>query len=122
MSAWNVAGIGARVRSIIQREHGGDVGAAARRLGVRPEELERIGLAMTSDAGPWLARVLARIVRGYRVDACWLLTGQHDLRLARLPAPARLHVANLLLEISDQLFRSRRERARTPQEAGVAAD
>jgi hypothetical protein len=107
MVAWDIAGIGGRVRSIIEREDGGDVDAAARRLGVRSEELGRLELPTTGDGDPWLARLLAKIVRTYRVDACWLLTGEHDLRLARLPATARLAVANLLLDISDQLFRTR---------------
>lgn len=101
--------IARRIRVLIARQDRGDITAAARRLRIPVEDVFRLEELLTRDEPRSRARLLATIVRRYDTDACWLLTGRDDGRLADLPPEARLDVARLLSEIGNRIVDEYRE-------------
>ncbi|MGI8496632.1 MAG: hypothetical protein ACR2OG_03485 [Gemmatimonadaceae bacterium] len=116
MLQWNKASIAPRVRALIDREEAGDVEAAAHRIGIPSEELAGAESVLAADSRYPAARLLAALVRAYHADACWLITGQEQIPAADLSPESRLEVANLLLDVANELLA---ERARL-REARVA--
>jgi hypothetical protein len=115
MTSWSPAGIAARVRWLIESKDKGRLEAAARRLGVKPSDLDQIERLLASDGGSRGTRLLAAVVQTYHVDACWLLTGEYDMDAAALAPEARLRLAEMLLSVADALLADR-ARSRTPQQ------
>lgn len=113
MTSWNPSGIAARVRWLVDTKDKGRVETAARRLGVRPSDLEHLDRWLSVDVAPEGTRLLAAIVQSYHVDACWLLTGEEELNTAALAPDERLRLAELLLSVADALLADR-ARSRRP--------
>ena len=97
-------GLSGRVIALIDRHDGGDVPRAARRIGARPSDLRAIADATTEH--PSLS-ALAAIVRGYDVDAWWLISGETGLA-ADLPTERRVQTLNLLSELGAIMTMQRR--------------
>ena len=118
MSAWSTHDIATRLAMLIRREDAGSREEAARRLRVSIDELERF---LANEAGPPRPEFLAAIVRAYGTDACWLLTGERDIRSAHLGGAARVEVAELLLAVANVLLDPRWvRRTRLSPSDGVA--
>ena len=98
-----------RVNSLIARHDGGNVARAAQRIGVREDEL-RAAAAAESDQ-PSL-HLLSALVRGYDVDAWWLISGDTSLggepALGALPLQRRVDTLNLLSDLGTALTLQRR--------------
>jgi hypothetical protein len=75
MSDLDAKALAARVAGLIHGQFAGSLARAAESLDVDPDDLRRI-VEDETDA-PSLD-VLARIVRRFGVDACWLITGEYD--------------------------------------------
>jgi hypothetical protein len=77
MTGFNGRDLASRVAGLLHARFQGDLVAAACDLDVDPEELRRIveGNTDTPDLN-----VLARLVRRFGVDVCWLMTGEYDWR------------------------------------------
>ena len=105
--------LAARVSSLIERSDGGDVARAARRIGVREHALHAIVSAECAEPS---VHMLSAIVRGFDVDAWWLISG--DASLAgehQLPVERRVDTLNLLSELGAALTMQRRSHLlRTP--------
>lgn len=101
---WTVAAIVARVRWLIAHQDGGDVCAAAHRLGVPVGELVRLEQTLAVLEAPGVPDtddgLLTAVVRRYGVDAAWLLTGCRQPDTAALPADLRERLAGLLLAVA----------------------
>ena len=93
-----------RVAALIDRHDGGDVVRAARRIGARPSDLRAL-VEATADQ-PSLS-TLSAIVRGYDVDAWWLISGETDVDTG-LPADRRVQALNLLSELAAAMTMQRR--------------
>lgn len=96
--------LAARVRGLIDRYDEGDVSRAARRIGARETDLQSITEAKSFE--PSLP-ALSAIVRGYDVDAWWLISGESE-PASRLPAERRVGTLNLLSELGTTLTLQRR--------------
>ena len=96
--------LGARVQALLDRHDGGDLLRAARRIGARPSELRAIVEGMVER--PSLS-TLSAIVRGYDVDAWWLISGETGIG-ADLPAERRVLALNLLSELASAMTMQRR--------------
>ncbi|MDQ6888062.1 MAG: hypothetical protein M3068_12350 [Gemmatimonadota bacterium] len=107
MQQWSKASIAPRVRALIDREEAGDVEAAAHRLGISGDELASVERAFAADSLRRGVRLLAALVRAYHADACWLITGRTQLPAAELAPESRLEVANLLLDVANELLEQR---------------
>ncbi len=94
---------------LIAKEDRGDISAAARRLELSIEDLERLDDVIAREPSRKRAALLASVVRNYRTDACWLLTGQEAAALIELPPETRLEVAQLLSEIGSRILDHYRE-------------
>ena len=101
--------IARRIRILIARQDHGDITAAARRLRIPVEDVYRLEELLAREEPPARARLLATIVRRYDTDACWLLTGWDDGRLADLPPDTRIDIARLLSEIGNRIVDEYRE-------------
>jgi len=110
MSAWSTYDIAARLATLIRQEDTGDRERAARRMHLSRDELDRF---LANESGPPSADFLATVVRAYGTDACWLITGERDIRSAGLAPALRAEVAELLLAVANELLDPRRSR-RTP--------
>src|SRR5688500_15493622 len=77
MTGFNGRDLGSRVAGLLQARFQGDLVAAACDLAVDPNELRRIveGNTDTPDLN-----VLAKLVRHFGIDVCWLMTGEYDWR------------------------------------------
>ena len=115
MTSWSPAGIAARVRWLVDTKDKGRLDVAARRLGVRPADLEHLDRWLSGDGGPKGTRLLAAVIQSYHVDACWLLTGEEELDTSTLAPDARLRLAELLLAVADALLA---DRARSRADGG----
>src|SRR5262249_13409378 len=93
-----------RVRALVAREDGGDVAQAAARIGVRERDLAAVLEA--SDEQPKLT-LLSAIVRGYDVDAWWLITGEAAIG-SSMSAEQRVDSINLLSELGEAMTLQRR--------------
>ena len=93
-----------RVAALIDRHDSGDVVLAARRIGARPSDLRALVEATTDH--PSLS-TLSAIVRGYDVDAWWLISGEAGLD-TELPADRRVQALNLLSELATAMTMQRR--------------
>ena len=111
MTAWSAHHIATRLASLIRTEDAGVREHASRRLHVPPEELDRF---LANESGPPRPEFLASIVRAYGADACWLITGERDIRAAHLAPEERAEVAELLLAVANVLLDPRWARRRTP--------
>lgn len=100
---------------IIAREDHGDLAAAARRLQLPLEDMQHLEDVLASETPRKRAVLLASVVRTYRTDACWLLTGSEATSLTELPPETRLEVAQLLSEIGTSILAQYRERISPPQ-------
>lgn len=96
--------LGTRVRALLDRHDGGDLLRAARRIGARPSELRAVVEGMVER--PSLS-TLSAIVRGYDVDAWWLISGEAGIG-ADLPAERRVLALNLLSELASAMTMQRR--------------
>jgi len=96
--------LAARVRELIDRHDGGDVGQAARRIGTRECDLRAI--VNGDSCHPSLA-ALSAIVRGYDVDTWWLISGEPQAG-SSLPPERRVGTLNLLSELGTTLTMQRR--------------
>ena len=113
-----------RVGALVDRHDGGDVVRAARRIGARPSDLRAL-VEATADQ-PSLS-TLSAIVRGYDVDAWWLISGETGLDTG-LPADRRVQALNLLSELAAAMTMQRRlyyggigVTPRTPEEGPALA-
>jgi hypothetical protein len=93
-----------RVAALVDRHDGGDVVRAARRIGARPSDLRSIVEATVDH--PSLS-TLSAVVRGYDVDAWWLISGETGVD-AGLPADRRVQALNLLSELAAAMTMQRR--------------
>jgi hypothetical protein len=66
----SAADVSARVQTLIVRHHGGDAGAAARRIGIEPERLTEL---LSGDWGRFSLDALAAVVGRHPVSIGWLL-------------------------------------------------
>ena len=96
--------LAARVCDLVERFDGGDVSRAAQHIGAREADLRAILTAQNSH--PSLA-ALSAIVRGYDVDAWWLISGESELG-NNVPAERRVGTLNLLSELGTTLTLQRR--------------
>ncbi len=101
MTAQELEPIAARIGVLIEREDGGSTAGAARRLGVPAFELDRL---LAGGAVDSVAELLARVVSAYGVEICWLVTGEREFSLARLPPATRAEVVGLLRDVADLLL------------------
>ena len=107
MTGLDAAGLTLRVYGLVEDHADGDVERAARALGVAPQGLYRI-LAITDTPD---LEVLAALVRVWRTDAVWLLTGDRSLASRAVPASERGAAAQALADITEILVeRSQRLR------------
>ena len=93
-----------RVRELIDRHDRGDVARAARRIGTRECDLRAI---VNGDSSHPSLAALSAIVRGYDVDTCWLISGEHQAG-SSLPPERRVGTLNLLSELGATLTMQRR--------------
>ena len=106
MGGYDTKQVASRIRHLVQVEDGGDRDAAARRLGIPRLVLDSLldGTTEITDLG-----LLASVIRGYRVDATWLLTGESDVTSSHLAPESRLQYADLLSQLGREIL-SRRQR------------
>jgi hypothetical protein len=71
------------VQILIVRHHGGDTGAAARRIGIEPERLTGL---LSGDWGRFTLDALAAVVRRHPVSIGWLV-GPPAIDAVRSPEP-----------------------------------
>jgi hypothetical protein len=108
MTLPNTHAVAHRIRALIAREDGGDVTAAARRLGLPVRDLCQVERALADDAPRPPFELLAMVAVGYGADACWLLTGIPSDRIRELSA-AEIHpLAELLNAVGDRMLAARR--------------
>jgi len=88
---------------------GGDFGRAATRLGVRAQDLEGLEWLMSHDLQQAI-QPFAALVRCYRVDASWLLTGVDNFDAAGMSDDDRLYVADLMVRVANTNFADRSQR------------
>jgi len=121
MNVPNAQAVAHRIRTLIAREDGGDVTAAARRLGLPVRVLCQVERALSDDAPHPPFELLAAVAVGYGADACWLLTGLPSDRIRELPAAEIRPLAELLNAVGDRMLASRRPpRPQAPLPAEVA--
>lgn len=101
--------IATRVRTIIEENDPGDLAAAARRLGLSVIDLRNLEEVLERRTAHGRAVLLASVVRAYRADACWLLTGLDASSIVRLPPTVRLEVAQLLSDIGGRILAEHRK-------------
>jgi hypothetical protein len=99
MSGLDAAGLTLRVYRLVEEHAGGDVEQAARALGVAPRGLYRI-LAITDTPD---LEVLAALVRVWKADAVWVLTGVSSLASDDVPPAERVAAADALADIAEIL-------------------
>lgn len=93
--------IAGRVQSLVEKYDGGDAEAAARRLEVSEEALQRL-LAGTEDHLD--LDVISAVLAVYDADAAWLLTGASTIPTAELPRPVLLRVVRILTGLSWRVY------------------
>ena len=98
-----------RVRMLIANKDQGDLSAAAMRLELSMDEVQRLDEVLARDPPTRRAGLLASVIRTYQADACWLLTGQETASITDLPPEIRLEVAHLLSEIGSRILAHYRE-------------
>jgi hypothetical protein len=77
MRGFNGRDLASRVAGLLHGQFRGDIVTAACDLNVDPDELRRIVEAKTSTPD---LEVLAKLVKRFGVDVCWLMTGEYDWR------------------------------------------
>jgi transcriptional regulator with XRE-family HTH domain len=77
MTGFNGRDLASRVAGLIQGQFKGDIVAASRELDVDPQELRRILEDKTNRPD---LDLLAKLVKRFGVDLCWLITGEYDWR------------------------------------------
>lgn len=96
----SAACIAARVRMLVERHDGGDIRAAAARLGVPTVVLEDM---LTGEWSRMRADVLAAVVRTYGVAVDWLISftapDTTDIRIERLGGRERRRRSDDLMEL-----------------------
>lgn len=109
-----------RVGGLVQRHDESDVAQAARRIGVREAELRAIVDATTDSPS---VTVLSAIVRGYDVDAWWLISGDTGVPapIGSLPVERQVDSLNLLSELGATLTFQRRMSASAARK-GILGD
>lgn len=95
--------IARRIRDLIASQDGGDVTSAAHRLDVPIEHICGLERLLTGHSGEDRLTLLTNVVRRYRADACWLLTGSDTDHVQELAPELRLHVVELLSAIAEQI-------------------
>jgi len=88
--------ISERIRHLIDEEDGGNVSAAARRLGCPQRTLAKIYAGETSNPG---SDLLQLIVERYPVDPAWLLTGVESREWAERETRSRQQAVKLLEQL-----------------------
>jgi len=86
-----------RIRQIIDREEGGNVSSAARKLKLSQRGLQKIYVGETDHPG---ANILEALVNKYRLDAQWLLTGHHADNDNVIEGRARKRCAEILSSLA----------------------
>jgi hypothetical protein len=107
---WSPRAITARVRQLIARSDGGDVCAAARRLGVPVSHLVQLERVLAEGMQGDAEELLAAAVLRYHADATWLLTGAERTQASVLPPSVRVWLAKFLLAISTRMIEEYRTR------------
>ena len=105
MRAYDPKEIAARIQKLVEREDDGDIDAAARRLGLSRQVLAELVESAPCDRN---LGAIAAVVRGYEVDAIWLLTGGDGVTTSSLPPELRLQCAELLSQIGREIIIRRR--------------
>ncbi|HEU4564101.1 MAG TPA: hypothetical protein VFS05_05620 [Gemmatimonadaceae bacterium] len=77
--------------------------SAARRLDVPVEHICGIERLLAGCGGEERLSLLAKVVRRYRADACWLITGADPDHVHELAPEQRLRVVELLSAIAEQI-------------------
>lgn len=77
MTGLNGRDLASRVAGLLQAQFKGDLVAAARQLDVDPDALRDIVESQTDTPD---LNVLAKLVKRFGVDVCWLMTGEYDWR------------------------------------------
>jgi hypothetical protein len=110
--------IAMRVRRLIARHDGGDVCAAAQRLGVRVRDLIQLEGLLSEPSGEAAAaeQLLVAVVLRYPVNATWLLTGSERPATRALPPTVRIWLADLLLAVGTRIVDDYRVHALTERE------
>ena len=110
MTGGQRSGLAQRVAELIARRDRGSSRIAAQRLGIPHEALQAL-LDVETHADRSTAldpATIAALVRGYQVDACWLLTGEHDLSRFRAEHDEWIRTTDLLFEIGRRAAARRR--------------
>ena len=102
-----------RIRTLIARQDAGDVTAAARRLDRPIADVYLPERVLSSGNAPATLDFLARVVRGYDADACWLITGTTPQDGRPLSNEVRLTIVELLDELSDHIINEVRSERHT---------
>ncbi|HEX8848259.1 MAG TPA: hypothetical protein VF761_01875 [Gemmatimonadaceae bacterium] len=95
----------ARIRSLIAHHDGGDVCAAARRLGVPVRRLVQLDATLDpdpadADGRAALDALLSAAVLRYDSSAAWLLTGCHEADASMLPTEVAQQLASVCLAVA----------------------
>ena len=97
---WSTDAIAARLRWLVAHHDGGDVCAAARRLGCPVSRLVRIEQTLDGGGADCL---LAAAARRYGCGAPWLLTGCSQPDPASLSPDVRERLARLLVAVASSV-------------------
>lgn len=89
-----------RIKRIVDQEEGGNVSAAARRLGCSSSGLQKIYAGETTHPR---SDLLVSLVREYGVDPEWLLLGEEACSTDRESTLVRAEAVKLLRRILDEL-------------------
>jgi hypothetical protein len=112
--------IAERIRTLIARQDGGDVTAAARRLERSIADVYLPERVISSGDEAAAIEFLSDVARSYEVDVVWLITGATSRNQWVVTSEARLAIVEILGEMGDCLL----DEARRPADAmkrGLAA-
>ena len=117
MGAYDPKEIASRIQKLIESEDNGDLAAASRRLGLSRELLAELVECAPCDR--YLGEIAA-VIRGYEVDAIWLLTGGDGVTTSRLAPELRLQCAELLSQIGREIIIRRRRNTDSGEGRAIA--
>lgn len=104
---WSAEAIAWRIRWLIAHHDGGDVCAAARRLGVPVGQLVKVEATIADDDPSDTSRpgeaLLCAAVRRYGVSTAWVLTGCEQPEPTALPPEVRERLARLCLAVATRV-------------------
>ena len=117
---WCADAIAWRIRQLIARHDGGDVSAAARRLGVPIRRVVRLERVLESRDSHAAQELLCDVVLRYQANAAWLLTGAEHVPGDGLPDDVRLWIARCLTRVANRVVDEARSRYAHGGTAGPA--